>query len=108
MNKGTAARTKAYNAAYVEFNRKAVDNGEGIDEGILVPTHSFAAWLAEHNYGACKCNGSGTYWVRAEGFETHGKYVIERCFGCNGKGYQDRDDQKRNWGYWNFYARIDY
>lgn len=52
------------------------------------------------------CNGSGIF--RGGGSVINGVYKGFEgvCFRCQGKGYQTRDDEKRNWGYDNFHRRI--
>jgi DnaJ-class molecular chaperone len=45
------------------------------------------------------CNGSGIY--RGGGRVENGKYIGFEgpCFRCEGKGYQNDADRRRNWGY---------
>jgi hypothetical protein len=47
-------------------------------------------WTGSYAWGAC-VNGKMTH--------------RGNCFQCQGKGYQDRDDQKRNFGYFNHLCR---
>ena len=58
---------------------------------------------AEQN---CTCNGSGVF--RGGGMVENGVYkgFEGTCFGCRGKGWQDRADVIRNETYWSKYARI--
>lgn len=57
---------------------------------------------------SCRCYGSGTFARKTAGTDRHGNQnlVIEVCFGCEGKGYQTPRDQRRNYGYWAFYAKV--
>jgi hypothetical protein len=49
------------------------------------------------------CGNTGSY---AWGACVNGKMTHRgNCFQCQGKGYQDRDDQKRNFGYFNHLCR---
>jgi hypothetical protein len=47
-----------------------------------------------------RCQGSGVYcW----GGSVNGKPVhTGDCYACQGKGFLNQDDFKRNWGYWNY------
>lgn len=58
---------------------------------------------AEH---ACQCSGTGIF--RGGGVIENGVYkgYEGACYGCHGKGWQDRTDVIRNRVYWNKYARI--
>lgn len=59
--------------------------------------------LTEHS---CQCNGSGVF--RGGGVVENGVYkgFQGQCFGCAGKGWQNRQDVIRNATYWAKYARI--
>lgn len=107
MTKGAIARRDAYNAYYLHFVR-TLDAAEGIDTAHLVSAHGFAAWNVEHHYALCRCGGTGVFWKKSAGTDANGRPVVlpENCFGCSGKGYQDRADQSRNWGYWSFYVKV--
>ena len=53
---------------------------------------------ADLQYATCdRCSWTGTYrW----GATVNGKIAHEaECYQCQGKGYQDQEDQKRNYGY---------
>lgn len=54
----------------------------------------------------CTCEGRGIF--RGGGVVENGVYKGYEgvCFGCSGKGYQDRADMIRNRVYWAKYARI--
>lgn len=56
--------------------------------------------------GCDGCNGSGIYYGR--GYVENGvfKGFTGKCFRCNGKGFQTREDSRRNYGYDNFYRRV--
>lgn len=58
---------------------------------------------AEHD---CQCAGSGLYY--SGGAIVNGVYTGNTgpCFGCHGKGWQNRKDVIRNHTYWAKYARI--
>ena len=113
MTKFDKAFAAEYNAQYA----KAVANvapAEGMDEGILVRCHAEAAYRTAMAVAQCRCAGNGTFAVRnadggvtrdAQGNERNWHYEV--CYGCAGKGFQTPADQKRNWGYWAFYARIE-
>ena len=111
--------TKYDKAFKAEYNRQyalavAELGADGIDTGILVACHAQAAYKTDLAMGLCKCDGNGQFAVRnaegavtrdAQGHERNWHYEV--CFGCAGKGFQSPADQKRNWGYWAFYARIE-
>lgn len=54
----------------------------------------------------CTCDGSGVHYGR--GHVENGKFMGTTgvCFGCHGKGWQDRTDVIRNRTYWSKYARV--
>jgi hypothetical protein len=54
----------------------------------------------------CPCDGSGIF--RGGGVVENGVYKGYEgvCFGCSGKGFQNRADMIRNHVYWAKYARI--
>ena len=54
----------------------------------------------------CTCDGSGIYYI--SGGTVNGVFVGQtgKCFGCHGKGWQDRSDVIRNRTYWSKYARV--
>jgi hypothetical protein len=111
MTKFDLAFKAVYNKAYVAFIN-TLDAAEGVDTAHLVAAHGYAAFKADRDIQRCKCGGTGTYWVRCEPRPNPngGSMIVanpEQCFGCAGKGYQSESDQRRNWGYWSFYARIE-
>ena len=104
--------TKYEKAFKAEYNRQyalavAELGADGIDTGILVACHAQAAYKTDLAVGLCKCNGNGSFAVRNEPDANGKTWHYEVCFGCAGKGFQSPADQKRNWGYWAFYARIE-
>lgn len=106
ITKGQRARINAYNTHYVEFIRA----NDALDAGILVAAHSAATWKTNHDHAECRCAGSGVFWSSrgperrlADGRITTA--IAGKCFGCNGKGFQSREDQARDWGYHTFYAK---
>lgn len=51
-----------------------------------------------------RCNGTG---IATWGGTINGKPVHSgKCFRCQGKGYQSEADKRRNYGYDNFYMRV--
>lgn len=53
-----------------------------------------------------KCGGDGK-WYGKGGIE-NGVFTgfVGNCYACGGKGVQTPSDQKRNWAYWKYYARV--
>jgi hypothetical protein len=107
-NKFVTAFAAAYNTRYAEFIR-LLDSAEGTDAAHFVAAHSYAQFHAHREIAECKCYGSGIWWQKTAGTDATGNQILipSTCFGCGGKGFQNASDQKRNWGYWNFYARIE-
>lgn len=70
---------------------------------VVKPDDDMLTVRAEH---ACHCSGTGRF--RGGGVIENGVYkgYEGECYGCSGKGWQDRGDVLRNRVYWNHYARI--
>jgi hypothetical protein len=52
------------------------------------------------------CPGNGVY--HGSGYVENGKFrgFTGTCFRCEGKGFQNEADRKRNWGYDNFHRKV--
>ena len=112
MTKYEIAFKREYNRQYA-LAVEELGSTEGMDEGVLITCHAMAGYKAARQVAECKCHGTGTVTVRNQGgseqLTADGRVITwheETCYGCGGKGFQTPDDQKRNWGYWAFYARI--
>jgi DnaJ-class molecular chaperone len=53
-----------------------------------------------------RCAGTGKFITYVENGVPKGPGGP--CYRCNGKGYLTTRDERRNWGYDNFYRRVDY
>ena len=65
-----------------------------------------AEWVAAARMATTKCEkcrGTGVYWWGGIVFEVDGSVKTPPksgpCYQCDGKGYQDQDDYRRNYGY---------
>lgn len=90
--------------AEVEAENEWFDGESAIANGAL------QRWLAgrtQPQTEKCRrCAGTGQFITYVENGVPKGPGGI--CFRCNGKGFQTKADSKRNWGYDNFYRRIDF
>ena len=108
MSKYALAFRQAYNSAFATF--LTTHASEGIDVPLMALAHDYAHHCATIQVGACKCDGNGAITVHAAEHRVGREirtWQFAKCFACQGKGFQNSADQRRNWGYDNFYRKVE-
>lgn len=108
----TSANLDALNEALILASELAANGIPGADDEIAAIKAEIAALkgpkvlnegvedtaVTENGNHFCRrCAGTGAFITRVENGVPKGPGG--QCFRCNGKGFHNHDDRKRNWGY---------